>query len=832
MNAFNPNRTLELDDLFLIGDHVLIDDTATAWIREKKTVENTILLKIQYDLTKFHENEVTLDRVKVVPYPYIITHRPRHRNNLIPNSDIRHHNSDRNNSDISDTQEASLQTVSILQQFHILLKQSFTFKSYNKDNNMKLYLFLKDGKSKEKGWLRDIIANKTVKKKTFLSVGEHHLLNTVACLFSGHTSTNGQFRGFCSYICKAFGITYNTLTHSIDKFISTNYTMKRAIRIDKGKTIFNCEKKRKARFTAYNTFKKRKLSEFRETTEKIPDDIIKNGFDNLDNNELAAYEILAERDRSRAVHLWDELKDLLLKTKGKISYKTMRQQLGSIVSENTIRKWLKRQDGFRLRRDRILPSLDAAAKLRRLVWTHSFWLFWLSARLIPIEKAIMVVCHMDEKWFYAVRTRCNTKVLTSIGLEPNDYYAHHKNHIGKEMYICVTAFVLTNNNDIRMGGTAVPVSMIRVGKMVCAAKDTYKRVYKPNGKFHYPKIAANKLRTKGQFYFKALELTGSSEGTDKCPKVSLLKCYKEQIIPDMERKIKERFSNGGSREVIILKQEDGAGLHTHKTYIKEMKSEFWEKRGWLLFNQSSQSPTFNVHDSCIFPMMSKHVSREQALTFGSRLLKGEQLYETVMKVWQDPANLIAISRSFAGHWQIVCAAMHHKGDNMYLKEKGGLSFGIRRTFIGNERGDGIIPVSLAPESEGETLSGSLLLENQISGLKYKSPPIQDLVHARLTGEMMHVLDTYMDKSSISEEHEAALKDQNYNCETESDIDVDLENSVLQGEDNDDNSTSDDSGFSTETECESNGSSITLGEIHSQSFDTVSDAEVEIEYGIE
>ena len=81
MNAFNPNRTLELDDLFLIGDHVLIDDTATAWIREKKTVENTILLKIQYDLTKFHENEVTLDRVKVVPYPYIITHRPRHRNN-------------------------------------------------------------------------------------------------------------------------------------------------------------------------------------------------------------------------------------------------------------------------------------------------------------------------------------------------------------------------------------------------------------------------------------------------------------------------------------------------------------------------------------------------------------------------------------------------------------------------------------------------------------------------------------------------------------------------------------------------------------------------------
>ena len=79
---------------------------------------------------------------------------------------------------------------------------------------------------------------------------------------------------------------------------------------------------------------------------------------------------------------------------------------------------------------------------------------------------------------------------------------------------------------------------------------------------------------------------------------------------------------------------------------------------------------------CIFPMLSKHVSREQALTFGSTLLKGEQLNQTVMKVWADSSNLTAIARAFAGHWQIVLAAMYHEGDNTYLKEKGGLSFGI------------------------------------------------------------------------------------------------------------------------------------------------------------
>ena len=74
----------------------------------------------------------------------------------------------------------------------------------------------------------------------------------------------------------------------------------------------------------------------------------------------------------------------------------------------------------------------------------------MSAKLIPIEKAIMVLVHMDKKWFYAICTCCsNTKLCTSIGSELKDHYTHHKNHVGKEMYICCNAFVLhvTQNND-------------------------------------------------------------------------------------------------------------------------------------------------------------------------------------------------------------------------------------------------------------------------------------------------------------------------------------------------------------------------------------------------
>ena len=144
-----------------------------------------------------------------------------------------------------------------------------------------------------------------------------------------------------------------------------------------------------------------------------------------------------------------------------------------IVSTSTIFRHLHLQEGFTMRKDRVLPHLDAAAKLCWVVWACQFWLFWKSVRAIPPSKVKVVLIHMDEKWFYAVRARSNCKVLESIGLESNDHYSQHKNHIGKELYIVATAFVL-NNNDITAGGKAIPIACVRVGKKVKATKDSFK----------------------------------------------------------------------------------------------------------------------------------------------------------------------------------------------------------------------------------------------------------------------------------------------------------------------------------------------------------------------
>jgi hypothetical protein len=99
---------------------------------------------------------------------------------------------------------------------------------------------------------------------------------------------------------------------------------------------------------------------------------------------------------------------------------------------------------------------------------------------------------------------------------------------------------------VTKGGTARRVSCVRVGALWPVERDTYKRVYKGDGTFHYPKIETNRLRRKGELYFKSMEITGSTEGTEKKPKFSLLKYFMEIEIPNMDKLAAEIFAETGN----------------------------------------------------------------------------------------------------------------------------------------------------------------------------------------------------------------------------------------------------------------------------------------------
>ena len=74
-----------------------------------------------------------------------------------------------------------------------------------------------------------------------------------------------------------------------------------------------------------------------------------------------------------------------------------------------------------------------------------------------------------------------------------------------------------------------------------------------------------------------------------------------------------------------------------------------------------------------------------------------------MKVWSDHQNTVAMARAFAGHSQIVSTILHNNGDNDYLSDRGGMSFGIRRTFV-------VVPITLAPRCIGETMLDAITNE--------------------------------------------------------------------------------------------------------------------------
>ena len=99
---------------------------------------------------------------------------------------------------------------------------------------------------------------------------------------------------------------------------------------------------------------------------------------------------------------------------------------------------------------------------------------------------------MDEKWFWSIVVRRNLKCIPVLGIEPVQHGVQHKSHLDKMMGIASTGFIPTNN-DITKGGVAHLVSLTCVGKSEKAVRNTYKRVYKPDGTYHYPKVQSNVL---------------------------------------------------------------------------------------------------------------------------------------------------------------------------------------------------------------------------------------------------------------------------------------------------------------------------------------------------
>ena len=783
--------------LYKIGEIVLVDNKNKAWIQPlsndddddyhtcNNAEEEQIIVEnytVKYIIDGTIEKNVNLFRLS--PTSLENSTRSENNNNVSQSSLRAVHQQQHSTTFVSSTSSPSNTTSPTTNEFQLLqstIQSTFSFTISSKKKNHcdhPLYNYLKNRYDKDnQGWMRKIIAKNGgnnmnhddedhtndnrhdtntssssssssqptthPSSSSHLTEHEKNLFITITAFFSSYTTLNGPFISWKKYLQNAFGISkYHTADDITATWINRGFKAVRKVRKDKGNNIFNSLQKRKATFTALNIYRKKRHATFYDSSTPLSNEEILNDYNNLSHAQKLQLDIEAKSQLQRATYLWEELKNVLLKTRGKVSYVALCNYLQNIVCPNTIRNYLQSKEGYYMCRDKIFPHLDKTHKEKRLDWAYRYLTFWDAIAKMDEDKIIHVLIHMDEKWFFAAVLRAYNKVLTSIGLEPSNYHVHHKSHLGKEMFICVTAYVL-NKNNIAMGGEAIPVSLVRVGIETEYKRNTYKRVYNEYGRYTMPSEEWNINHKKGTPRFISGVLTGSKQNSKNKKgqhNVSLLQKYQDVIIPDIESKIVEKLKMnrfGRERVVRIILQEDGAGPHNEVKYNKWM-DDFFDSKGWLRFNQPPQSPVTNVHDACIFPMMAKILSREQAIRFGSKILVGNQINELVREIFFDKANVVAMSRAFAANHQVALAILQHKGDNNYLKERGGLSFGIRKRFVKNPNGKGVIVYNQAPSNASETTIGSLMEKNR---LKYEMPKVAgfDVDNVKLTFEMKKMI---------------------------------------------------------------------------------------------
>ncbi len=521
----------------------------------------------------------------------------------------------------------------------------------------------------------------------------------------------------------AWGVDRKTLESWEKKMLCHgSLRVERKPRSDTGLTLINSEKKRRSVFTAKCVFTKNLRADNPDMKFQQKDiDAAWVSADAATKNECSE---IADEWLQQGPFLLEELRKALQATGGSVSWRTVATLVSGsgnleIIGKTAIQTFTMTLPDSTYVSTRILPLLNQANKKRRLWWSHEWWIFWRSA--VSFNQVQMLLVHMDEKWFWAIVVRRNLKCIPFLEVEPVQHGVHHKSHLDKIMGIASTAYA-PNGNDFSKGGTSFLVNLVRVGRMMAAARDTYKRVYRDDGTYHYPRIAENRLRIKGNLYFKGMEVTGSNKGTDAVPKFDLVSYFRDTEIPRLDELCIQVGAMTGKR-VAVRYQMDGAGPHVDKGLQSFLQDEFRDRK-WQLKYQSSNSPVCNVKDDCIFPALSKHISREQGISKGSNVFEPDELWAAVVKCWKA-FPLDALARAYVRHSQIVSAIAECQGGDDFVREKGGLHCQVRNCCMtvcdNNGKPIGVEMVSCFDSEEDDT---DAPVVTAIPQLRYKQPDVE------------------------------------------------------------------------------------------------------------
>ena len=724
-------RTIDSISTLRIGDYVQFNNDKVGYIIE---VLNTGSVKIQ---EAGEQSSTRLFRVpnsdcRVIP---LAGHDPTKHRSIVQSPKPQ-----KNKLDvvIENKSELTTELISVLQE-----SRKWIYGSIHKHPLVK---YLDDNKSLEKGWIRNRLPSDIEYTNKCLNSDMRAIYVNQYNLLSGFPKCSGLLKDWQNLFYHAWGITKRSSNRIMNSYYERCFHPERKERSDKGHTLINSNKKRKSVYTAEYVFKREQTQRrFRNHTHRLNNNELKEEFDQKSPEEIKRYSNIAENFFIQGQSLHHDIIDVLQNTCGNVSYKCLANHIGGIATEKTIAKHLKSLDGFSVVKSRILPSLSRHHREQRKQFCESFFVFWLSAKYLS-PRIKIIKTHMDEKWVQAITIRRNIKVLGSYHVDKRYFYAPHKNYLDQVMFIVINGFVPNNNDLLGNGGRSIKVACIPIGEMAECKRTGYKRVYDEEGNYTCPQIPGNETKKTGELYWENRTLCGS-KNPKKGKQFSLVSAYENIIIPAMEE-IARKESENGKYNVVFYEQEDCAGVHKNTFYIKWKTKEF-DKRGWLRRNQSPQSPLFNVNDQFYFRKLSKEISSMQSLTMGTRLMKSEEIIKIVNKVWDDNTDSVSISRGWMSHYQVIAAALEMDGDNAYLKNKGGLDFGVRLSFHANEDDTGVDKIF---EPVEDASAAEMVANDRISnGLKYDIPNLRDFAHVKLTDREIEFFKENLDDEKMTEE---------------------------------------------------------------------------------
>lgn len=295
------------------------------------------------------------------------------------------------------------------------------------------------------------------------------------------------------------------------------------------------------------------------------------------------------------------------------------------ISASTMYRWFKRLEVVETH-SYVKPTLETRHLKRRLDF--------ILGKLSPMHEIHKIkdhsrYIHLDEKWFFAVRTHKKIKLLP--GMEVNAESTRHKSHIMKVMFIAAVGMPQTLPNGTFFDGK---IGIFPVIRMAVAKRNSKNR---PAG----ADVVENVSMTAAQ-YLHMMTMEGGILQT-----------------------VREKMAWAKNDNIVI--QHDGAPGHIDKTNAVALPAAGQLEGYNITFEvQPAQSPDLNLCDLCFFNSLQK-----RSFELRSKSTTEMQLMATVQEAW-DQYDWQTLERSWGHLFAVYRAVLDAGGTNQYTKPHSGV----------------------------------------------------------------------------------------------------------------------------------------------------------------